>query len=119
MAYIDGYLVAVPAANKQRYLDMAKAVDGMFIDYGATRIVECWSDDVPHGKLTDFYMAVQAKEDEALVFAWIEWPDKATRDKGWDDLMKDERMKMGPQDNPMVGARMIYGGFDTIFDTAA
>src|SRR5690606_11193937 len=78
--YIDGFILAVPKANKQKFIEHANKGDSVFADLGATRILECWGDDVPDGKLTDFRRAVQAKDDEAVVFSWIEWPDKATRD---------------------------------------
>jgi uncharacterized protein YbaA (DUF1428 family) len=77
MSYIDGFVIAVPTSNKQEFIDHAKKAGSVFKELGATRILECWGNDVPEGKLTDFRKAVQAKED---VFSWIEWPDKATRD---------------------------------------
>ena len=78
MAYIDGFVIAVPTANKQKFIDHASESDAMFVEYGATRVLECWGDDVQAGKQTDFQRAVQAKADETVVFSWIEWPDKAT-----------------------------------------
>ena len=118
MAYIDGYVIAVPTANEQKCIDFANKFDPIFLEYGATRVLECWGDDVPHGKQTDFYRAVAAKDDEAVLFSWIEWPDKATRDAGMKQVMDDPRM--GP-DNPMPfdGARMIYGGFAPVVDLGA
>ena len=118
MAYIDGFVMAVPTANKQKFLDYAREFDPIFLEFGATRVLECWGDDVPHGKQTDFYRAVEAKDDETVVFSWIEWPDKATRDAGMKQVMDDPRM--GP-DNPMPfdGARMIYGGFAPVVDLGA
>jgi uncharacterized protein YbaA (DUF1428 family) len=118
MPYIDGFVIAVPKANKQKFIDHAKKGDSVFTDLGATRILECWGDDVPDGKVTDFRRAVQAKEDETVVFSWIEWPDKGTRDKAMsrmDDLMKNDP-RMNPQQNPMPfdGKRMIYGGFSPV-----
>ena len=115
MAYIDGYVIAVPTANEQKFIDFANKFDPIFLEYGATRVLECWGDDVPHGKQTDFYRAVAAKDDEAVLFSWIEWPDKATRDAGMQKVMEDPRM--GP-DNPMPfdGARMIFGGFSPVLD---
>ncbi|NLG77906.1 MAG: DUF1428 domain-containing protein, partial [Xanthomonadaceae bacterium] len=77
--YIDGFLIAVPKANKEKFIEHAKKGDSVFMDLGATRILECWGDDIPDGKVTDFRRAVKANDDEAVVFSWIEWPDKATR----------------------------------------
>ena len=118
MPYIDGFVIAVPTANKEKFLAHARQFDSIFLEFGATRVLECWGDDVPHGKQTDFYRAVAAKDDEAVLFSWIEWPDKATRDAGMKQVMDDPRM--GP-DNPMPfdGARMIYGGFAPVVDLGA
>jgi uncharacterized protein YbaA (DUF1428 family) len=115
MAYVDGFVIAVPTANKQKFIDHAKLGDSVFIDLGATRVIECWGDDVSDGKLTDFRKAVQARDDETVVLSWIEWPDKETRDAGMKKMMsddfKDERMD--PERNPMPfdGKRLIFGGF--------
>jgi uncharacterized protein YbaA (DUF1428 family) len=113
--YVDGFLIAVPTANKQKFIDHAKKGDSVFMELGATRILECWGDDVPDGKNTDFRRAVKATSDETVVFSWIEWPDKPTRDAGMSKMM--EMMKtdprISPEKNPMPfdGARLIYGGF--------
>jgi uncharacterized protein YbaA (DUF1428 family) len=114
MSYIDGFVIAVPTSNKQKFIDHANDMDAVFIALGATRILECWGDDVPNGKLTDFRKAVQANDDETVVFSWIEWPDKATRDAAMSTIMKDPRFD--PANNPMPfdGKRMIYGGFAPI-----
>lgn len=116
MSYVDGFVIAVPSANKQTFIDYAAKWDPVFKEYGALRVVECWADDVPHGKQTDFFRAVAAKDDESVVFSWIEWPDKATRDAGMKKMMEDPRMD--PKANPMPfdGARMIYGGFRPVVD---
>ena len=111
MPYIDGFVAAVPTANKQKFIDHANAGDAVFIDHGATRVLECWGDDVPHGKVTDFHRAVQAKDDETVVFSWIEWPDKASRDNGMAAAMKDPRLSPGTNPMPFDGKRLIYGGF--------
>jgi uncharacterized protein YbaA (DUF1428 family) len=115
MTYIDGFVIAVPTANKQKFIDHANMGDSVFLELGAVRIQECWGDEVPEGKQTDFRRAVQATEDETVVFSWVEWPDKATRDRAMAQMQ--ERMKtddrMNPEKNPMPfdGMRMIYGGF--------
>jgi uncharacterized protein YbaA (DUF1428 family) len=116
MGYADGYLLAVPTANKEAYREMAGTAAKVFVEYGATRVVEAWSDDVPDGKVTDFKRAVKAKDDEAIVFSWVEWPSKSIRDEGMKKTMEDERMQ--PDHDKMVfdGMRMIYGGFAPIVD---
>jgi uncharacterized protein YbaA (DUF1428 family) len=115
MSYIDGFVIAVPTANKQKFLDHANLGDSVFIDLGATRVIECWGDDVQDGKVTDFRKAVQAKDDETVVFSWIEWPDKETRDAAMKKMMsedfKDERMNMEKNPMPFDGKRLIFGGF--------
>ena len=114
MAYIDGFVIAVPTANRQKFIDHASTGDPVFMEYGATRVLECWGDDVPVGKQTDFRKAVQAKDDETVVFSWVEWPDKATRDAGMKKMMEDPRMEQNPM--PYDGARLIYGGFEPIVE---
>jgi uncharacterized protein YbaA (DUF1428 family) len=118
MSYIDGFVIAVPTANKQKFIAHATQGDSAFIDHGATRVVECWGADVPKGKTTDFQGAVAANADETVVFSWIEWPDKASRDKvmrQMDELGKtDERLNPAKNPMPFDGRRMIYGGFEPI-----
>jgi uncharacterized protein YbaA (DUF1428 family) len=111
MAYIDGFVAPVETAKKDEFLAHAKKFDAIFIDRGATRVVETWGDDVPDGKLTDFRRAVQAKEGEVVVFSWIEWPDKATRDAAMKAMMEDDQMN---EPMPFDGKRMIYGGFSPL-----
>ena len=120
MSYIDGYVMAVPTSNKQKFVDHAKSVDTIFTEMGATRVVECWADDVPEGKITDFGKAVQATSDETVVFSWIEWPDKETRDAAMKKMMsedfKDDRMDMEKNPMPFDGKRLIFGGFKPIVE---
>ena len=116
MAYIDGFVIAVPTANKQKFIDHARSLDPIFLELGATRVLECWGDDVPYGKRTDFRRAVEAKPDEAVVFSWVEWPDKATRDAGMQKMMEDPRMDPATNPMPFDGARMIFGGFAPVLE---
>ena len=118
MTYIDGFVLAVPTAKKQEFIDMARSIDGIFMDLGATRILECWGDDVPDGKLTDFRMAVKAEEEETVLFSWIEWPDKPTRDAASAKMQEmaktDDRFNPEKHPVPFDGKRMIFGGFEPI-----
>jgi uncharacterized protein YbaA (DUF1428 family) len=118
-AFIDGFVLPVPHGNKQAYTDMAEKAAKKFEEYGALRVVEAWGNDIPDGKLTDFRRSVQAKEDENVVFSWIEWPDKATRDASWDKIMKDPDMQPDHGSMPFDGMRMFWGGFDAIVDSGA
>lgn len=113
MSYYDGFMAAVPTANKQAYIEHAiGAWEHMFKDLGALSMVETWADDVPEGEVTSFSMAVKKQDDETVVLSWIEWPDKATRDAGWAKMMEAGPDAMG--DMPFDGKRLIYGGFAPI-----
>ena len=117
MGYIDGMVIPVPAGNsREAYVAFARRTAPIFKDHGATRVVDCWADDVPDGKVTDFRRAVQAADGETVVFAWIEWPDKATRDAGMKKVGEDPRMLPGSEPIPLDGRRMIVGGFEVVAD---
>jgi uncharacterized protein YbaA (DUF1428 family) len=104
MSYIQGFVIPVPAAKKDAYRDMTAKAAPIFMEYGAERMVECWGDALPDGKFTDFRKAVKPEDGENVVFSWIVWPSKAVHDE------PDQPMPFG-------GKRMIYGGFEPIFDT--
>jgi uncharacterized protein YbaA (DUF1428 family) len=119
MSYVDGFVLAVPADKKEAFRKQAAKAAPMFKEFGATRIVECWGDDVPDGKVTDFKGAVKAKPDEVVCFSWIEYPSKQVRDAANKKMMEDPRMKAMGSEMPFDGQRMIFGGFAPIVDTAA
>ncbi|WP_262689711.1 DUF1428 domain-containing protein [Kordiimonas aestuarii] len=116
MTYVDGYLLAVPTAKKAEYEELAQKAAVVFKDHGALSVVECWGDDVPDGKVTSFPMAVKKTDDETVVFSWITWPSKETRDTGMKKAMEDPRMDMDTSKMPFDGQRMIFGGFKTILE---
>jgi uncharacterized protein YbaA (DUF1428 family) len=114
MNYVDGFVAAVPTANKEKYLHHATEAAAIFKEYGALEVVECWGDDVPEGETTSFTMAVKRQDDETAVFAWIAWSSKAARDEAWAKIMADPRMAPDRAPMPFDGKRMIYGGFAQI-----
>lgn len=113
MAYVTGFLLAVPAAKKGAYKKMAEEAWDIFRDYGCLALRENWGADVPDGKHTSFPMAVKKEEDEVVVFSWMEWPDRETCDTAWEQMMKDPRMAR-MQDMPFDGKRMMWGGFEEL-----
>ena len=116
--FVDGFVIAVPTADKDAFTRHAESIDAIFMELGALRIVECWGADVPDGKLTDFKRAVQATPDETVAFSWVEWPDRATRDAAMARLSEmmatDERFDPAKNPPPFDGKRMIFGGFEPV-----
>ncbi len=115
--YTDGFVVPVPEGKSGDYQQLAAKMAKVFREHGATRVIEALSDDVPKGEVTDFYRAVKAEDDEKVVFSFIEWPDKDTRDQAWQKIMSDESLKPDGE-MPFSGQRMFWGGFEPILDTA-
>lgn len=113
MAYVDAFVVPVPADKKEAYLRKAEKWAPMFKEYGALSIVESWGDDIKRGQLTDFYMAVKAEEGETVALSCTTWPSKEARDAAWAKIMADERMKPDGE-MPFDGKRMFSGGFATL-----
>ncbi|MDO7843718.1 DUF1428 domain-containing protein [Sphingomonas immobilis] len=116
IGFVDGMVAAVPSDKRDAFAAFAQGHGALFKEKGALRVVDGWGVDVPEGKLTDFRRSVDLAEGETVVFGWIEWPDKATRDAAWGALMSDPRMaEAKPVWN---GPTAIFGGFAPVFDTA-
>ena len=113
--YIDGFLIPVSPDQKDAFFDLARRAAPVFLEHGATRVVEAWGDDLPDGKVTDFNRATKVTDGEKVVFAWIEWPSREVRDAGQAKVMTDPRMQ-DPGTVPFDGKRMIFGGFLPILD---
>jgi uncharacterized protein YbaA (DUF1428 family) len=113
MPYVDGFVLAVPKQNLEAYKAMARTAGDVWKEHGALAFVECVGDDVPYGELTSFPRAVQAKEDEIVIFSWIVYESREQRDAINAKVMADPRLKDSMSDMPFDGKRMIYGGFET------
>ena len=114
MSYVDGFVAAVPTANREAYTRHAHEVAAIFKEHGALEVVDCWGDDVPEGKLTSFPMAVKRADDETVAFGWVTWASRQSRDEGWKKVMADPRMAPGSSPMPFDGKRLIYGGFEML-----
>lgn len=114
MSYITGFLTPVKAEDRERYVASAVKAWPLFQKYGATAHVENWGTDVPDGKLTSFPLAVKLEDGEVVVFSWLVWPDKATADAAWANMENDP--DMANMDMPFDGKRMMWGGFETVFN---
>jgi uncharacterized protein YbaA (DUF1428 family) len=110
--YVDGFVAPVPNGKREEYREMAAKAAKVFLEYGAVRDLEAWGVDTPKGEVTSFPRSVEAKDDESVVFSFVEWPDEATRKAGWEKVMADERMQ--GQDMPFDGKRMFWGGFEPL-----
>ncbi len=117
MIYVDGFVAAVPTANRDAFQKHAEEAATVFQDHGAVRVVECWGDDVPDGEATSFPMAVKRRDDETVVFSWVLWPSKEARNEGMKKVMEDPRLQPDTNPMPFDGKRMIYGGFEMIVDS--
>jgi uncharacterized protein YbaA (DUF1428 family) len=113
MPYVDGFVLAVPKEKIEAYKTLARKAGEVWKEYGALSYVECIGEDVPYGKLTSFPRAVQATDDEVVVFSWITYKSRAQRDEIMGKVMADPRLKAEMSNMPFDGKRMIFGGFET------
>lgn len=116
MSYVDGFVAAVPTANKESFRRHAADAAVVFKEYGALTVMECWGDDVPQGTVTSFPMAVKSRDNETVVFSWIVWPSREIRNQAMDKVMTDPRMQADTNPMPFDGMRLIYGGFEPIVE---
>ncbi len=116
MSFVSAFVAAVPTAKKDEYLEMSKKTDAFFKEKGATRVVECWANDVPDGEVTSFPMAVKKGDDETVALGWVEWPSKALAEAAFGEMMTHPEFGSGTWIMPFDGKRMIFGGFDVILE---
>ncbi|MFY9289639.1 MAG: DUF1428 family protein [Methylorubrum rhodinum] len=116
MSYVDGFVLAVPKANLEAYRVVAANAAAVWKEHGALAVVEAVGDDVPYGELTSFPRAVQAKEDEVVVFSWIVHASREARDATNAKVMEDPRITCTMETMPFDGKRMIFGGFTAIVE---
>jgi uncharacterized protein YbaA (DUF1428 family) len=116
MAYVDGFIVAVPKKNMAQYRKMAKRAGQVWREHGAVSYVECVADDVPMGKVTSFPRSVKQKPDETVIFSWVTYKSRAERNRIVKKVMADPRLQMDNKNLPFDGKRLIYGGFKVFLE---
>ncbi len=119
MAYVDGFVLAVPQGRLDACKAMARMAGEVWMEHGALSCAECVGDDVPYGELTSFPRAVQATGDEVVIFSWIVYESRAARDAIMAKVMADPRIQAqmpGMAEMPFDGKRMIFGGFEQVID---
>jgi uncharacterized protein YbaA (DUF1428 family) len=114
MSYVDGFILAVPKSNLDAYRALARKGGEVWKEHGALAYVECVADDVPYGEVTSFPRAVQAKDDEVVIFSWVVYASRQSRDEVVAKVMADPRLK--GTDMPFDGKRLIYGGFQPFLE---
>ncbi|HEX5258378.1 MAG TPA: DUF1428 domain-containing protein [Sphingomicrobium sp.] len=119
MTYFEGFITPVRTADKQAYREHARRFAPIAQEFGIDRMVEGLADDVPHGKVTDFYRAVEAGDDETVVFSFFEYPSKQAREAANAKFASDPRMADMMKDLPFDAKRMIFGGFDAILEAGS
>ncbi|MDE1996471.1 MAG: DUF1428 family protein [Rhizobiaceae bacterium] len=116
MPYVDGFVIAVQKDKLEAYKALSRIAGDVWMGYGALSYVESVGDDVPYGTLTSFPRAVQAKDDELIIFSWITYESRQHRDAVMEKVMADERLKDEMENMPFDGKRMIFGGFDIFLE---
>ncbi len=118
MAYIDGFLLAVPKSKVNTYLGISRKAGKVWKELGALEYRESVGDDLKVKMGMPFPKAARAKAGETVVFSWIVYKSKAHRDQVNKKVMKDPRIAkmMEPASMPFDMKRMAYGGFKVRVD---
>ena len=112
MAYVDGFVLAVPKKNLAPYRRLAQKAARIWEEYGALDYRECVADDLDVKMGKPFPRLLKLRRDETVVFSWIVYRSRAHRDQVNAKVMKDPRLAMDSM--PFDVKRMCYGGFETM-----
>ena len=116
--YFDNIVIPVPRAKLDAYRAMSEKSGAIWKEHGALSYTEAVADDVKPGKVTSFPQALQLKDDEVAVVAWVVYASRADRDKAMEKVMADPRLAdmMKHENMPFDGARMFWGGFSSMVE---
>lgn len=118
--YIDGFVLPVPRIHLNEYKSVAEKVAEIWKEYGALAYFEYVGEDLKLEGTRSFIEVVDLKEDEVIVFGWVLFPSKETRDLANKQVPTDSRMTklVTPLTNPnrliFDAERMVYGGFQPL-----
>jgi uncharacterized protein YbaA (DUF1428 family) len=118
MAYVDGFLLAVPTKNLPAYRRMAQKAGKIWREHGALEYRECVGDDMKVKVGIPFPRQMKLKKGETAVFSWIVYKSRAHRDRVNAKVMKDPRLAgcVDEKAMPFDCQRMSYGGFKILVD---
>ena len=121
--YIDGFVFPIPRIHLDEYRRVAVQVAEIWKEYGALAYFEYLGEDLKLEGTRSFIEQVDAKEDDAVIFGWVVFPSKETRDLANKQVPTDPRMAdlVGPLTDPsrliFDASRMVYGGFQSLIQS--
>jgi uncharacterized protein YbaA (DUF1428 family) len=117
MAYVDGFVLAVPTRKLDAYRRLSQRAGKVWREHGALEYRECAGDDLKVKMGVPFPRLAKAKAGETVVFSWIVYKSRAHRDRVNAKVMKDPRIaETMNEPMPFDVKRMAYGGFKVIVD---
>lgn len=117
MPYVDGFVLVVPSKKLPAYKKLARMAGRVWRQHGALEYRECVGDDLKATMGVPFPRLAKTKTGETVVFSWIVYKSKASRDRVNAKVMEDPRIKKTmSQAMPFDMKRMSYGGFKVLVD---
>lgn len=117
--YIDGFVFPISRKYLNEYKQAAEKVAEIWKEHGALDYVEYIGEDLKLEGTRSFPEFLNAKEEEAIVFGWVVFDSKESRDLANERVSTDSRM--AALIDPLTDAsrmvfdaqRMVYGGFQS------
>ena len=121
--YVDGFVIPVPRIHLNKYKSVAEKVAKIWKEHGALAYYEYVGEDLRLEGTRSFVEVVDLKEDEVIIFGWVLFPSKETRDVANKQVPNDPRMAeliatlTDPEGLIFDAERMVYGGFQSLIQS--
>ena len=121
--YIDGFVFPISRQHLSEYVRVAAAVAKIYKEHGARDYFEFVGDDMARKGTRPFPELVSVGDDETVVFGWVVFDSRETRDLVNEKVESDPRMAelVAPLMNPAAlifdASRMAYGGFRSLVNS--